>query len=465
MLTLIKNATLVNEGTERIVSVLIEDDHIASIYTLGEECPAGVDDVIDAYGMLLLPGVIDDHVHMRDPGMTHKADMDTETQAAAAGGVTSVMDMPNVVPQTTTIERWEERMTHAAETCHVNYAFYLGATNNNLDEIMRMDGTRIPALKLFMGSSTGGMLVDREDLLRNIFRQCPKLIMTHCEDTERINKRTQEAHLQHLQSSDAASDAPEELPIILHPWIRDDEACLRSSALAIRLAQETGARLHIAHITTAKEIALLKELNKNSITSNASGEAKSCTITAEVCPQHLFFCDEDYSRRGALIKCNPAIKSKADRKALQEATRDGLIYVIGTDHAPHLLCEKEGGATRAVSGMPMMQFSLPLMLTMSERRLLSKTQLVELMCHNPARLFGIVGRGFVRPGYKADLVLLRKESWTIVKDDILSKCQWSPLEGEQMEWRVVATWCNGHRVYDGTSVDKAYHGEALRFQA
>lgn len=449
MKTLIKNATLVNEGMECTASVLIEDEIIKEVYTDGtfDESLLSGDNkeivVLDAQGMLLLPGVIDDHVHMRDPGLTHKADMDTETCAAAAGGVTSVMDMPNVVPQTTTLEQWQEKMNYAAQHCHVNYAMYLGATNDNLEEVKRIDTQRIPALKLFMGSSTGGMLVDKEDLLRQIFSQCPTLIMTHCEDTDRINERMAEA--KQSQGEDPGVE--------WHPWIRDDEACYRSSALAVRLAKETGARLHIAHITTARELELLP----------AEGEPGKGSITAEVCPQHLFFCDEDYGRLGTLIKCNPSIKSEKDREALRQAVREGRIDVIGTDHAPHLLSEKQGGTAKAVSGMPLVQFSLPLMLTLADKGVLSRTRLVEMMCHNPARLFGIKERGFVRPGYKADLTLVRPETWTVQEQDILSKCGWSPLTGETLEWKVARTWCNGHMVYDGEQVDRAYKGEELRF--
>lgn len=445
MKLLIKNATIVNEGTEFCASVLLENDIISDIFTSGMPEDIHADKTIEATGMLLMPGVIDDHVHMRDPGLTHKADMKSETQASAAGGVTSVLDMPNVIPQTTTMALWKEKMKHASETCCVNYAFYLGATNDNIDEVKGIDPTRIPALKLFMGSSTGGMLVDKEEPLRRIFSECPTLIMTHCEDTDRINERMAEA-------KEKYGDDP---AIEYHAWIRDDEACYRSSALAVKMAQETGARLHLAHITTAKELDLLdKEGNK---------PIEDKRITAEVCPQHLFFTDKDYARLGALIKCNPSIKSEHDREALRKAVGENIIDVIGTDHAPHLLNEKQGGAANAVSGMPLIQFSLLLMLTMSEEGILSRTRLVELMCHNPARLFGIEKRGFLRKGYKADLVLLKKEDWTISEKDIISKCGWSPLLGEKLSWRVVSTWCNGRQVFDGQKVDKENRGEALRF--
>lgn len=443
MTTLIQNATIVNEGTEMVASLLIEGDHIKAVFSGNDTQHCKVDKVIDATDMYLLPGVIDDHVHMRDPGLTHKADMNTETQAAVAGGVTSVMDMPNVNPQTTTLALWKEKTDYAAQNCHTNYAFYLGATNTNIDEIRNIDPTRIPALKLFMGSSTGGMLVDKEELLRGIFKECPTLIMTHCEDTSRINQRMTTAKAEHGEDPDVS----------LHPWIRDDEACYLSSSLAVRLAKETGARLHLAHITTEKELSLLTH----------SEDITKKQITAEVCPQHLVFTEDDHAELGALIKCNPAIKKKSDRDALRQAVHDGLIDVIGTDHAPHLLDEKRGGAQKAVSGMPMIQFSLPLMLTLCEEGQLSRTKIVELMCHNPALLFDIKERGFIRPGYKADLVLVKKEKWTVRTEDIISKCGWSPLTGKTLLWRVVSTWCNGHCVFDGKQLDTQYHGEALCF--
>jgi len=442
---LIKNAIIVNEGQSSRGSVLVSDGEIKAIYLEGGVLPKD-SDVIDAEGMYLLPGVIDDHVHMRDPGLTQKADMESETRAAAAGGVTSVMDMPNVVPQTTTMALWQQRMDYAKEHCHVNYAFYLGATNDNLEEIKQMDIHSIPALKLFMGSSTGGMLVDREELLRGIFKECPTLIMTHCEDTSRINQRMQEAKAKYGDDPDVS----------LHPWIRDDEACYLSSALAVRLAQETGARLHIAHITSKKELSLLPKVN--------AGNWMNENITAEVCPQHLYFEEKDYQAKGTLIKCNPSIKHTQDREALQEALREGLINVVGTDHAPHLLSEKQGGAQKAVSGMPLVQFSLPLMLTLADRGLCTRERIVEVMCHNPARLFRINKRGFIRPGYKADLTLVRPEQWQIKREDVLSKCGWSPLENESLEWKVQQTWVNGQCVYKSTSgVNDSIMGEPLTF--
>ena len=442
---LIKNATIINEGHRFTGSVQVEGETIAAIYKDGDLLP---DDhnTIDADGMYLLPGVIDDHVHMRDPGLTHKADMETETRAAVAGGVTSVMDMPNVVPQTTTLDLWRERMEYAARNCHANYAFYLGATNSNIVDIKQMDTHAIPALKLFMGSSTGGMLVDQEEALREIFRECPTLIMTHCEDTARINERMAEAKALHGEDPDVTQ----------HPWIRDDEVCYRSSALAVKMATETGARLHIAHITTAKELSLLPQHPNQDIAKNQ--------ITAEVCPQHLFFAEEDYKTLGTLIKCNPSIKSQADREALRKAAAEGLLNMVGTDHAPHLLKEKEGGAQKAVSGMPLVQFSLPLMLTLASQGLFSMERIVKLMCHNPALLFGVSRRGFIREGYQADLVLVRPESHVITDADVLSKCGWTPLHGQRLEWTVNRTWVNGQLAFDeAEGINAEVMGQALRF--
>lgn len=437
---LITNAILINEGVQTKGALLVRDERIEAIIPQGSPLPQA-DEVIDAQGAYLLPGVIDDHVHFRDPGLTHKADIAHESRAAAAGGVTSVLDMPNVVPQTTTLEAWNERQQLGARESRINYAYYLGATNDNLDEILQMDTTQIPAVKLFMGSSTGNMLVDREEALRALFQQCPTLIMTHCEDTTRINARMAEAKT--LWGDDPAVEH--------HPWIRDDEACYMSTSLAVRLAREEGARLHVAHLTTARELDLFSPDQPH--------------ITAEVCVAHLMFTDADYSTLGTRIKCNPAVKSAADRDALRKALNDGRITVVGTDHAPHLLSEKQGGSRTAVSGMPMVQYSLPAMLSLVHEGVLTIERLVTLMCHQPATLFGIERRGFLRPGYQADLVLVRPLEWTVTSDDILSKCGWSPLEGRTLHHRITHTWCNGHLVYnDGRIVDN-YRGQALRFHA
>lgn len=428
---IIENVTIVNEGQRYQASVVIEDERIQEIKTLP---PKGSDD-----GVFLLPGVIDGHVHMREPGLTHKATMESETRAAARGGVTTVLDMPNVVPQTTTLQLLQERYALAEHRCHVNYGFYLGATNDNLEEIKRLDPSQSPGVKLFMGSSTGGMLVDREEQLRQIFRSSPTLIMTHCEDTDRINANMVAVKKQY-------GDDPD---VRFHPVIRDHEACYQSTALAVRLAREEGARLHVAHITTAQELELFSPNDDK--------------ITAEACVPHLLFTDEDYETLGARIKCNPAIKTKADREALRQALTDGRIRTVGTDHAPHLLSEKQGGCLKAMSGMPMVQFSLPAILSLVEEGVLSIERLVELMCHNPARLYHIKERGFIREGYRADFVLVRRKPWKVTQDCIESLCGWSPLEGRTFDWQVEKTWVNGKLVWDGNSVSAKPQGQRVIF--
>ncbi len=433
------NATIVNNGESRVGSLLVSGDRIEAVYYCSEMPQLEDCEVVDAKGAYLLPGVIDDHVHFREPGMTAKADMHTESRAAAAGGVTSVLDMPNVVPQTTTVERWRERSDMAQGRMHVNYAFFIGATNDNLNEILAMPAEEYPGVKLFMGSSTGNMLVDKREMLERLFATSPKLIMSHCEDTSRINANMQKA--QALYGDDPS--------ITHHAEIRDAESCLRSSSLATELARKTGARLHIAHISTEAELALL-----------------SGNVTGEACVAHLLYTNADYERLQGRIKCNPSIKTASDREALRRALSDGRITCIGTDHAPHLLSEKQGGARTAVSGMPMVQFSLVSMLEMVDEGVLSVERLVQLMCHNPATLFGIKERGFISEGMKADLVLVRRrdEPHTISADDVLSKCGWSPREGDAVHWSVERTWVNGKLVWDGNEIDDRVCGEALRFE-
>lgn len=438
MKTIINNATIVNNGESHVGSLLVCEGRIERIVLGGEIEPQDGCQMVDATGMYLLPGVIDDHVHFREPGMTAKADMHTESMAAAAGGVTSVLDMPNVVPQTTTVERWRERMALAKERMHVNYGFFIGATNDNLDEILAMPSTEYPAVKLFMGSSTGNMLVDKREMLEELFAKTPKLIMTHCEDTARINANMAEARQKY-------GDDPD---ITHHAEIRDAEACWQSSALAAEMAKASGARLHIAHISTERELALL-----------------GGNITGEACVAHLLYTDQDYARLRGRIKCNPAIKSESDREALRRGLTDGRITCIGTDHAPHLLSEKQGGARTAVSGMPMVQFSLVSMLEMVDEGVLSMERMVQLMCHNPATLFGIQDRGFIREGMMADLVLVSRDEvpYTIASSDVLSKCGWSPREGDALHWRVMSTWVNGKCVWDGVKVREDVYGMPLAF--
>lgn len=446
--TLIHNATIINEGTRKQGSLVLANGNIAEILTDGRPLSAPCDETIDATGCFLLPGVIDDHVHFRDPGLTHKADIFSESRAAAAGGVTSIMDMPNTNPPTVTLDALEQKQQLLAEKCIVNHSCYFGATNDNYDLFPQLDKTRVCGIKLFMGSSTGNMLVDRMDSLRRIFGGTDMLIAAHCEDQDIIRRNTEKYKAEYGEG--------EQIPVSKHPNIRSTQACYASSKLAVQLATEAGARLHVLHISTAKELPLFSDTPLD--------EHKK--ITAEACVAHLLFEQKDYKTLAACIKCNPAIKRKADRNALRQAIATPRIDVIATDHAPHLLTEKAGGALRAASGMPMVQFSLVSMLQLMEEDVLSLETIVEKMCHNPARLFRIKDRGFIREGYRADLVLVRPERWQLTRESILSKCGWSPLEGRTFDWRVMKTFINGQQVYDHTNgVDDAYRGEALRFHA
>lgn len=446
--TLIHNATIINEGTRKQGSLVLANGNIAEILTDGRPLSAPCDETIDATGCFLLPGVIDDHVHFRDPGLTHKADIFSESRAAAAGGVTSIMDMPNTNPPTVTLDALEQKQQLLAEKCIVNHSCYFGATNDNYNLFPQLDKTRVCGIKLFMGSSTGNMLVDRMDSLRRIFGGTDMLIAAHCEDQDIIRRNTEKYKAEYGEG--------EQIPVSKHPNIRSTQACYASSKLAVQLATEAGARLHVLHISTAKELPLFSDTPLD--------EHKK--ITAEACVAHLLFEQKDYKTLAACIKCNPAIKRKADRDALRQAIATPRIDVIATDHAPHLLTEKAGGALRAASGMPMVQFSLVSMLQLMEEDVLSLETIVEKMCHNPARLFRIKDRGFIREGYRADLVLVRPERWQLTRESILSKCGWSPLEGRTFDWRVMKTFINGQQVYDHTNgVDDAYRGEALRFHA
>ncbi len=454
MKTLIKGAVVVNEGQSRKAAVVVENDCIAEIIegVAGEGSEKQYDEVVDATGCYLLPGVIDDHVHFRDPGLTAKADIGTESRAAAYGGVTSYFDMPNTNPQTTTIAALEDKMKAAAEKSHVNYSFYIGATNDNIEELMQADIHRVPGVKLFMGSSTGNMLVDRRETLQQIFSRVKLPVMTHCEDTDIINRNMQEAKTR--WGDDPAVEH--------HPEIRSAEACMRSTQLAVQLARENGTRLHVAHLTTAEELQLFEPVGR---AAEKDGSAAFPRITAEAVVAHLVFCDADYARLGARIKCNPAVKTAADRDALRRALTDGRIALIGTDHAPHQLAEKQGGCCKAMSGMPMLQFSLVSMLQLVDEGVLGMERLVQLMCHNPALLFGVSRRGFIRRGYKADIAIVRPGcSWTLTADCIQSKCGWSPLEGRTFNWRVEHTFCNGNHVYNNGVFDNGSRGEEIRFR-
>ncbi len=441
MKTLIKGGTLVNEGRLFDGSIVVEDSRIAQIIEGNHTPDTSYDEVIDASGCFVLPGIIDDHVHFREPGLTAKADIDTESRAAAAGGVTTYFDMPNTVPQTTTLEALEEKYALGAEKSHVNYAFFFGATNDNVTLFSQLDKRRVPGIKLFMGSSTGNMLVDRQEALDQIFASADMPIMVHCEDTGIINHNMAAA-------KEKYGDDPN---VTHHPEIRSAEACYESTKLAVALAKKHHARLHVAHLSTARELELFGD---------------DPYITAEATVSHLFFCDRDYSLLGTRIKCNPAIKSERDRETLREALNDGRISVIGTDHAPHLLSQKEGGCAKAASGMPMVQFSLVTMLELVDQGVLSLERLVELMCHHPATLFGVRHRGFLREGYQADIVLVRPNTgWTVTKELILSKCGWSPMEGHMYLWRIERTLCNGHTVWQQGRVDTDYIGQPVEFSA
>lgn len=439
----IKNATIVNEGRRFVGTLVIDDDRIDEIFE-GEDAEPiiPVDETIDGRGAYILPGIIDTHVHFRDPGLTHKGDFCSESRAAAAGGVTTVFDMPNCQPQTTTIEALDEKRRIAAAKSVVNYGFLFGATAGNAYQLASLDPRKVAAVKLFMGASTGGMLVDNEQALRAIFESARLPIMTHCEDSRIINENMQRA----VEVYGADPD------ICHHAEIRSREACLASTSLAVRLARETGAQLHVAHISTKEELALISPNDP--------------LITAEACVGHLLFTDCDYARLGARIKVNPAIKTAEDRDALRAALTDGRIRTVATDHAPHRIDEKMGGARRAASGMPLVQFSLVSMLGLVDEGMLTLERLVELMCHNPAELFQIESRGYLREGYKADIVMVRSDvPWTLTPNRIQSRCNWSPLEGHTFRWRVERTFCNGFPIYNrGHVTDEKFRGQAVCYE-
>ena len=441
---LIENAHIVNEGRIFKGAVLVKNDIIDSIFK--GDVPESVREkaeVIDASDCWLMPGVIDDHVHFRDPGMTEKADFYTESRAAVAGGVTSVMDMPNTNPATISLASWNDKMAMIGEKSLVNYSCYLGATNNNLDDVLAADPTAVCGIKLFIGSSTGNLLVDDNNAMTSIFSKVKSLVAVHAEDNAIIAENVTRLKAEHGDN----------LPVSLHPVIRSHEACYKSTAWAVDMARKFGTRLHVMHISTEQELALFED----------KPLAKKL-ITAETCPQYLVFDASDFETLGARIKCNPAIKNEADKKALLKAVSSNKIDVIGTDHAPHLLSQKEGNALTAVSGMPGIQYSLPLMLSLAKQGVLSVEQVVEKMCHNPARLYRMEKRGFIRKGYKADLVVVRRSTPTnVTASDVLSKCGWSPYEGKTLPVSVSYTFVNGRPVYANGTIDETTKGEALKF--
>lgn len=439
---LIHDVTMVNEGRVFQGSLLIEDEHIEKIVENDEDLfglpPAKV---IEASGCYLMPGVIDEHVHFREPGLTHKADIESESRAAAAGGVTTFFDMPNTVPQTTTVEAFNAKLKLAAQSSHVNYGFFFGATKDNVQDLENLERRKVVGIKLFMGASTGNMLVDDDAALERLFEQARLPIMVHCEDSEIINRNMSACKAQYGPDPD----------VRFHPQIRSAEACYASTKKAVELARKYGTHLHVAHVSTARELGFFT--------------AGDPLVTAEVCVPHLLFTDADYARLGTRIKCNPAIKTAADRDALRRALNDGSITTVATDHAPHALYEKTGGAAKAVSGMPMVQFSLVAMLDLVDKGVLAIDRVVELMCHAPARLFSVEDRGYLREGYKADLVLLRPNSpWTLTPNRIESRCNWSPMEGHTFKWRVEKTFCNGFLVFNnGQLTDEFFRGQPVTF--
>ena len=441
----IKNATLVNEGRTFVASVFVSDGKIAKIVREGEDFDAGSAQVIEAQGKYLIPGIIDEHVHFREPGLTHKADIYSESRAAVAGGVTSFMDMPNTIPQTTTQDLLQQKFDLAAEKSLANYSFYLGATNDNLSEVVKTDPKRVCGIKLFMGSSTGNMLVDQNDVLMRLFRDAPCLIAAHCEDEQIIHANT-------VCSKDLASKGQVFLDAGIHPFIRTSEACYKSSFKAVDMAEHFGARLHVLHISTKAELSLFK----NNI------PLKDKKITAETCPHYLWFDDRDYDEKGFTIKCNPAIKSHRDKEALIQALREGLIDTIGTDHAPHLLDEKmTDDYFTSKSGFPSIQHSLELMIKVLQNDL---PLLVQLMCHNPAILYQIDRRGFIREGYHADLALVDMNASRVISNQTeYSKCGWTPYDGLQTRCAVTHTFVNGNLVFEKGLFYEENRGERLEF--
>ncbi len=441
---IIKNATLINEGQKVIGNLLLKDGKIADISV---EALKTHDDaeIIDAGGLWVMPGIIDDQVHFREPGLTHKGDLYTESRAAAAGGITSYMEMPNTVPQALTIEELEKKYSLAKEKSLVNYSFYMGASNDNLAEIKKVNPSEVCGLKIFMGSSTGNMLVDDKKSLEGFFSESPVLIATHCEDEETIRRNSEEYRKKY----------GEKVLISAHPAIRSEEACYLSSSLAVSLAEKYGTRLHILHVSTEKELSLFR----NDI---PLAEKK---ITAEVCVHHLLFNDSHYAEKGTLIKWNPAIKREKDRKGLFEGMLNDKLDVIATDHAPHTLEEKNNSYFKAPSGGPMVQHSLVAMIEFVKQGKISVEKVVDKMCHKPAELFHIEKRGFLRKGYYADIVLVDPEtSWEVKKSNLLYKCGWSPMEGQVFSSAVRKTFVNGEIVYDEGKIVENEGAMRLRFE-
>ncbi|MBO0590770.1 dihydroorotase [Cellulophaga sp. E16_2] len=438
---LIKNATIVNENKLEVADILIQDDIIQKIATDISDATATV---IDASGKYIFPGIIDDQVHFREPGLTHKGDIASESRAAVAGGITTFMEQPNTNPQTTTIDKLEEKFAMGANSSYANYSFLFGGTNDNLEELKKLDRNACSGVKLFLGSSTGNMLVDNEEVIEKIFRNTEMVISAHCEDETTIKNNLAKYKEQYGDN----------IPMEYHPLIRSAEACYLSSSKAIALAKQTGARFHVFHLSTGIETSLFR----NDI------PLKEKKITAEVCLHHLWFSDEDYKTKGSLIKWNPAVKSAEDRDQLWDAFLDDRIDVLATDHAPHTMEEKDNVYTKAPSGGPLVQHALPAMLEKYHQGKISLEKIVEKMCHNPAILFEIDRRGYVREGFYADLVLVDlKDSWTVSKANIAYKCGWSPFEGSTFQSNISHTFVNGHLAYENGNFSKKRNAKRLTF--
>nr|WP_319401898.1 dihydroorotase [uncultured Carboxylicivirga sp.] len=439
---LIKNATIINEGTQQKGSVLVENDLIKTVI-LDNKLPK-VDTTIDAEGLLLLPGAIDDQVHFREPGLTQKADIRSESKAAVAGGITSFMEMPNTKPQATTHEILEEKYKIAANSSAANYSFYIGATNDNVDELLKTNPKTVCGIKIFMGSSTGNMLVDNESILDKIFAESKVLIATHCEDEDTIKENTT------IYKNKFGDD----MPFKYHPVIRSAEACYKSSLKASTLARKHNARLHILHLSSAGELELLDQ----------GMPLKDKRVTGEVCVHHLWFSDEDYDQYGSRIKWNPAVKSENDRDALRKGLASDILDIVATDHAPHTKEEKDNKYFQAPSGGPLVQHALVAMLEMAKQGHFTYEMVVEKMSHNPAILFQIEKRGYIKEGYKADLVLVDpNNAWEVKTDNILYKCGWSPFEGTTFSHKVTHTFVNGQLAYADGKVNEEVRGERLSF--
>jgi dihydroorotase len=442
METVIRNAGIVNEGKVEHADLFIRNERIERIGNVPDSPARRME--IDAQGMLLFPGAIDDQVHFREPGLTHKGDLHTESRAAVAGGITSYMEMPNTVPSAVTIHKLEEKYARAAQVSMANYSFFMGTTNTNIEEIKRVNPQTMCGVKIFMGSSTGDMLVDDPNALEAVFRNSPTIITTHCEDDPMIK----------LNAIKYREQYGEDIPLHFHPVIRSAESCYKSSSFAVDLAKRTNARLHILHISTAKEL----ELFRNDI------PLKEKRITAEACIHHLWFCDEDYAEKGSLIKWNPAIKTSADRDAIRAALLDGRIDVVATDHAPHTLEEKAGSYFKCPSGGPLVQHSLVAMLEFVQRGLMTPAFVAEKLAHAPATLFEVKDRGYIREGYFADLVLVHMNSpWTVSRNGLYYKCGWSPFEGTTFHASVDSTFVNGTRVYHRGKFEEEFIGKRLEF--